>query len=252
MPQLDNIKSLIDDHHPEAVSKRLDEANKHSYLGDAVLGGIDGCVTTFAIVTGAIGAGFDSIVVVILGVANLLADGFSMAVSNYQGTKSDRELVEKARKTEERHIDLHPQGEREEIRQLFERKGFGGETLETIVEVITSNKKLWVDTMLTEELGLQIEGPSPTRAALSTFIAFLVVGFVPIAPFLVGALSPDVTFIVSAAATSLAFWGIGAVKGHLLHLSSMRSGFETWVAGSAAAGLSYLVGSWLRSAYGLI
>ena len=247
MPKPDKLKSLIADHRPEAISKRLDESNKHSYLGDAVLGGIDGCVTTFAIVTGAIGAGFSSVVVIILGVANLIADGFSMAVSNYQGTKSERDLVEKARKTEESHIALYPKGEREEIRQLFERKGFSGETLDKIVEVITGDKKLWVDTMLTEELGLQIEGPSPMRAAFSTFIAFLLVGFIPIAPFLFGALSSSQTFLASAIATSLAFWGIGTVKGHMLDLSPIRSGFETWLAGSAAAALSYLVGAWLRT-----
>ena len=75
--------------------------------------------------------------VIILGFANLLADGFSMALSNYLGTKSDPERVDQARQDEERHIAQVPEGEREEIRQIFAGKGFSGETLEKIVGVIT-------------------------------------------------------------------------------------------------------------------
>src|SRR3712207_5732700 len=70
-------------HRPKVVQRRLAERRRPSYLGDAILGGIDGCVTTFAVVSGAVGAGFSSVVIIVLGVANLLADGFSMAVSNY-------------------------------------------------------------------------------------------------------------------------------------------------------------------------
>jgi hypothetical protein len=118
-----------------------------------------GCVTTFAVVAGAVGGGFSEIVVIVLGFTNLLADGFSMAVSNYLGTKSEREAVEKARHRKCRHIEAIAAGERKEISQVFARKGFRGGLLERIVEVITSNSKLSVDTMLTEELGLQLDGP---------------------------------------------------------------------------------------------
>jgi VIT1/CCC1 family predicted Fe2+/Mn2+ transporter len=242
---------IIEEHSPEAIKDRLDGNLDHSYLGDAVLGGIDGCVTTFAVVAGGMGAGFSSVVVIILGFANLLADGFSMAVGNYQGAKSEREFVEKARRSEERQIDVYPQGEQEEIRQIYARKGFSGATLETIVKVITGNRKLWVDTMLREELGLQIDGPSPIKAALVTFGAFLLVGLIPLLPFLLTFLSSDTTFLASALATSLAFFGIGMAKGHLLHRSKLRGGLETWFVGSIAAALSFLVGLWLRQAFGI-
>jgi len=86
--------------------------------------------------------------VIILGVANLLADGLSMAVSNYLSTRSQREEVEKARREEEKHIREFPEGEQEEIRQIFAAKGFSGDTLERIVETVTQNRKLWIDTML--------------------------------------------------------------------------------------------------------
>jgi VIT1/CCC1 family predicted Fe2+/Mn2+ transporter len=151
------IRELEAEHLPQAIARRLSAHRRHGYIGDAVLGAVDGCVTTFAVVAGAVGGGFSEIVVIVLGFANVLADGFSMAVSNYLGTKSECEEVDKARRTERTHIEAIPAGEREEIRQIFARKGFGGDLLERIVEVITSNPKLWVDTMLTEELGLQLD-----------------------------------------------------------------------------------------------
>src|SRR3712207_1854807 len=80
------------EHRPEAVRQRLSVRRGPGYLGDAVLGGIDGCVTTFAVVAGAVGADFSGLVVVVLGFANLLADGFSMAVSKI-GRASGRERV---------------------------------------------------------------------------------------------------------------------------------------------------------------
>ena len=235
-------EELVARHSPEAIQIRLSENTRHSYLGDAVLGGIDGCVTTFAIVTGALGAGISSGIVITLGLANLLADGFSMAVSNYQSTKSEMEMLEDARKSEEQQILLYPKGEEEEVRQIFSRKGFSGHTLDEIVQVITGNRKLWVDTMLQEELGLRLKTPNPTKAALATFLAFIFVGLVPLFPFLLSQLSPGVTFISSIFATCFAFLGIGMVKGKLLNRPVIRSGLETFLMGSAAAGISYLVG----------
>ena len=139
------------EHSPDAISRRLANKPVHGYLGDAVLGAIDGCVTTFAIVAGAVGAGFSGGVVVILGFANLIADGFSMAASNYLGTKSERERIDNIRLAEDRQIEVLPEGEREEIRQIFVRKGFTGEVLEKIVATITANRPLWVETMVREE-----------------------------------------------------------------------------------------------------
>jgi len=185
-----------------------------------------------------------------LGFANLLADGFSMAVSNYQGTKSQLERVEEARLSEERQIEEIPAGEREEVRQIFAAKGFSGETLERIVEVITNDRRLWVDTMLTEELGLEVEGPNPFRAALATFAAFLVVGIIPLVPFVIPGLPTSTHFLASAIATGAAFFGVGAVKGLVLGRAALRSGLETLLTGGTAAAIAFVVGALLRQAFG--
>jgi VIT1/CCC1 family predicted Fe2+/Mn2+ transporter len=145
-------------HAPDQIAARLSDGPKVSYLRDWIYGGVDGAVTTFAIVAGVVGAEMSSRVVLILGAVNLLADGFSMAAANYAGTKAERDDHARIRRMEERHIRLEPEGEREEIRQLFAAKGFAGDDLERAVEVITSSKKHWVDMMVAEEHGLP---PSP-------------------------------------------------------------------------------------------
>jgi len=240
------------EHLPHAIKARLGQPRRSSYLGDAVLGGIDGCVTTFAVVAGALGAGFSGIVVIILGVANLLADGLSMAVSNYLSTRSQREEVEKARREEEKHIREFPEGEQEEIRQIFAAKGFSGDTLERIVETVTQNRKLWIDTMLTEELGLQLEGRRPFRAAMATFTAFVLVGSIPLAPFLFQrGIATHNAVLISAIITGFAFAAIGVAKGLVLKRSPFVSGLQTLLIGGAAAGVACLVGIWLRRIYGI-
>ena len=141
-------------------------------MRDWVYGGIDGAVTTFAIVAGVVGADLSTRVVLILGAANLLADGFSMAAANYSGTKAEIEEYEHVKQLEERHVAQAPDGEREEIRQIFAGKGFDGRQLEEVVDVITARKETWIETMMVEEHGLSPVMRSPVRAALATFASF--------------------------------------------------------------------------------
>jgi len=239
------------EHTPEAIAKRLQAAGHHSYLSDLVLGAIDGTVTTFAIVAGVAGANMPHHVAIILGCANILADGFSMAVSNFLSTQSERHLVERVRENEARHIDTIPDGEREEIRQIFAAKGFEGDVLHHIVEVITKNHKQWIDTMITDEYGLQLTGPSPWKAAGATFAAFLAAGFVPLFPFFLPfALASMTIFGLSTAATMVTFFLIGVAKGRVLERSQIRSGLETLAVGGAAALLAYGVGAALHAMLG--
>jgi vacuolar iron transporter family protein len=243
MPQGPPPDALADQHTPAAIQERLIAATAHSYLGDFVLGAIDGTVTTFAVVAGVAGAGLSSGVAIVLGMANLLADGFSMAVSNYLNVRAEKEVVEQARRNEEMHVEQVPEGEREEIRQIFAGKGFDGSVLEEIVTVITNDRRRWVDTMLREEFGLRLEPPRALRAAISTFVAFVLVGSVPLLPFFVGASTDKQTvFAISAVATAVAFFVVGVSKGLVLHQPMLRSGLETLVIGGVAAALAYVVG----------
>jgi vacuolar iron transporter family protein len=236
-------------HTPEQVKSRLLRQTKHSYLKDFVYGAVDGTVTTFAVVSGVAGANLAPQVVIIMGLANLLADGFSMAVSNYLGTNTELQLLEKTRTDEHTHIELFPDGEREEIRQIYAAKGFTGDMLEQIVQTITADKHLWCETMLQEEHGMSLNPMSAWKAAFATFTAFLLVGFIPIAPFLVGYYfkgSLHSPFLWSSIGTGLAFFAIGALKSKFVYKPWYTSGLETLFLGGAAAALAYLVGILLK------
>jgi len=173
--------NLEHSHEPEAIRERLSQDHTPSYLRDAILGGIDGCVTTVAVIASVAGAGLPGMVAFVLGIASLIADAFSMGVSNYQAVKSDDDARDRLRDQEARHIELDPGGEREEIRQIFKQKGFEGEALENIVETISANERLWINTMIQEEFGHPLSGPSPWKAALATFGVFIGVGLIPFA-----------------------------------------------------------------------
>jgi len=238
---------LAELHSEEAIAARLAAAAQHSYLGDFLLGAVDGAVTTFAIVAGAAGAGLSSGVAIVLGLANLLADGFSMAAGNFLKAKADKQTVARYRRLEEMHIDTIPEGEREEIRQIYTAKGFEGELLEQVVNVITADRRLWVDTMLTEEFGLQLEPPQPWRAGLTTMVAFVLTGAVPLLPlaFALRGSAHD-SFPIAACLTAVAFFGIGVLRGRAVDERPFLSGLETMLIGGAAAGLAYAVGTFLE------
>lgn len=233
-------------HSPAAIRRRLGRPRRHSYLSDGIFGAIDGAVTTFAVVAGVTGAGLSAGVIVILGAANLLGDGFSMAAANFLGARAARQQHEHERRLEEREIELHPEGEREEIRQIFARKGFTGALLEQVVGVITGDRKRWIDTMMTEEHGAAQELRSPWRAGAATFAAFAVVGAIPLLPFagvVVGALSlPERPFLWSAAMTAAAFFLVGAAKSRFVDQRWWLSGLETLGVGSVAAALAFAAG----------
>lgn len=243
-PDRDDVARLRREHTPDAVADRLARQPDHSYLRDAVYGAIDGAVTTFAVVAGVAGAGLRSSVVIILGMANLIADGFSMAASNYVGTRTERQQHDRARAEEHRQIGLYPEGEREEIRQILASKGLTGRALDEAVDAVTSDVEQWVDVMLTDELGLAPHLPNAARAASMTFVAFLAIGLLPLLPFIVASLLLDVEqpFSWSAVMTAVAFFAVGVAKGRLVGQHPLRSGLEVLAIGGAAAVLAYLAG----------
>lgn len=232
------------EHTPEAIRLRLAEPPRHSYLRDWVYGGIDGSVTTFAVVTGVVGARLAPAVILILGVANLVGDGFSMAASNYSGTRTEREELETLRRREEHHIDAYPDGEREEVRQIFAGKGLYGVDLDRIVDAVTADRELWIRTMLADEYGMSSHLRSPLKAALSTFAAFFICGVVPLLPFIT---TMPHAFALSLISTALVFFAIGSAKSLWLSISWWRAGVETLLIGSAAAALAYLAGVILKN-----
>jgi VIT1/CCC1 family predicted Fe2+/Mn2+ transporter len=233
--------TLEHNHTAEDIQQRLARDAQGNYVRDWIYGGIDGTITTFAIVAGVVGANLPGMVVLVLGLANLIADGFAMGAGNYSATKAELDDYHRLLAIERKHIALEPSGEREEIRQIFGLKGFSGYELERIVEVISSDEDLWAKTMTVEEYGLSPAAKSPLLAAFNTSAAFVLCGLVPLVSYLIA-----YSLGWSVAATGLVFFAIGAAKSRWSQAGWLWSGVETLVIGMSAAGLSFLIGYALR------
>jgi VIT1/CCC1 family predicted Fe2+/Mn2+ transporter len=240
-------------HTPSAIRARLAAGPTYSYVRDFVYGGIDGVVTTFAIVAGSTGAELSSGIVVVLGLANLVADGLSMAVSNFLGTQAEGQLRERVRRTEAHHVKHHPEGEREEVRQIFAAKGFEGRDLDRVVDVITADRERWIGTMVAEEFGIGSAEASAWRAGVATFVAFVGAGALPLLAYLGELLVPgriERPFLWSALLASAGFVAIGALKGRVVGRTALVSGAETLLVGGLAAVAAYAIGHALESLAG--
>lgn len=218
------------------------------YLGEFVYGGIDGSVTTFAVVAGSVGAGLDSAVIIILGFANLLADGFAMSVGAYLSSKSEHDNYDKHKAVEYWEVDNIPEKEVAEIREIYEAKGFEGPLLEQVVEVIVSDRDRWVDVMMKEELEMIKDARSPFMIGFVTYLSFLLVGLIPLAVYVVDYVSsyPFDLFWSACLFTSLGFIIIGWLKSYVTQTGRLRGIMETLVLGAIAAAVAYFVGDLLE------
>lgn len=226
-------------HGPEEIAARLDAQNDSGRLRDAIFGGIDGTVTTFAIVAGVQGAGLPSGIVVALGLANVLADGFSMAAGNYAGTKAVADDRRRLWKVEERHVHENPQGERDELEQILARKGLQRRVLQEATAMISQDKKQWISLMMAEEYGLPPIDERPIRAAIVIFGAFVLAGMFPLLPYLIGLAD---AFSWSIGISGMTFFAIGTIKSRWSLAPWWRSGLETLLIGGMAAALAFVVG----------
>lgn len=211
-------------------------------------GGIDGSITTFAVVAGSVGAGLESSIIIILGFANLLADGFAMSIGAFLSAKSEQDNYDKHKKIEYWEVDHLPEKERQEIEDIYKAKGFEGELLTQVVDVITSDKDRWVDVMMKEELELIEESRSPFKIGLVTYLSFILVGLVPLLLYVydyIWVFTLDL-FLWTSIFTGIAFMFIGWLKSYVTHTNRVKGVLETLTLGILAATVSYFVGDWIE------
>lgn len=219
------------------------------YLGEMVYGGLDGIITTFAVVTGVAGAQLGTHVILILGLANLLADGFSMATGAYLSTKSEQEYYRKEWEREAWEVEHFPDGERMELIDVYLSRGYSEEDARQLVAIQSKEPTRWVNTMMLDELGMMKDESKPLLNALVTFAAFVVAGSVPLLVYLFGLLVsiPQAsTFPASLIMSAIALFGLGAAKVLVTKLNPIRSGLEMLIVGGLAAGVAYAVGALLK------
>ncbi len=222
--------------------------NNGIYVGDVVYGALDGIITTFAVVAGAAGAGLSSGVIIVLGFANLIADGISMSVGNYLSLKSEKSYYEAQKKIEELEVQKFPDIEKKEIVEIYRKKGFSGKALKQIVDLITSNKKAWVDTMINDELGLVVEHRKPVTAGAVTFAAFVIAGFVPLLPHISShffGFQQSIALPLSIIMSFFTIFLVGSLRSLVISKNWLSAGLEMLLVGGMAAVASFLIGDFL-------
>lgn len=230
----------------EHMNEEIHGSKIAPYIQDVVYGGNDGIVTTFAVVAGTMGADLPHYVVVILGLANLIADGTSMGTGSFLSTKSEMDNYKRLRKEELNEIKTDPELEKEEIRYFYEKKGFQGQDLERVTQVITSNDDVWADTMMLEEHGLTEDSASqPLLHGMITFASFIAFGVIPLLPYLLG-ISKDARFDVAIWSTFASLALLGFTRSWVTKERLLRGPIEIIVIGAIGAFVAYGIGNLLE------
>lgn len=223
---------------------------EREYITEFVYGGIDGAITTFAVVAGAAGAQAELYWVLIFGFANLLADGFSMSVGAFFATKADKDNFEKHKAIEYWEVENMREKEIQEIRDIYKAKGFEGDLLDKVVETIIADKDIWVDTMMKEELEMTKDNKTPLKTATATFLSFNLIGIIPLLAYIFAdwfAIDNSKLFLISCITTGGALMIVGYLKSIVTEKPWLRGISETLILGGSAAFLAYFVGEVLAN-----
>lgn len=225
--------------------KHEPHSDQGKYIKSLIYGGLDGIITTFAVVAGVAGASLNMGVVLILGFANLIADGLSMAIGDYLSTKAENEYQQIERERETWEVEHYPEGEKQEMIEIYISKGMSEEDAYSMVEILSRNKETWISVMMAEELGIVEAEESPMKNAVVTFISFLIFGFIPLIAYVLSifiAGMESLTFIIACILTAATLFILGALKVKITMKSWVKSGVEMLIVGGVAAIAAFLIG----------
>lgn len=226
---------------------------KEDYLSEFVYGGIDGIVTTFAVVSAVAGAGYEAGVMLVLGFANLISDGISMGFSSYLAEKTEVEQYNKQRKSVVAGLEKAITSSKNTIKKHLKKYGFTGKKLDEATKTVFESKNS-ADFIMNEEHAMPEAPESPTITGAMTFTSFLLFGLVPLLPYLIDyvfELELDNLFLISSVLAGLAFAGIGYMKSRVTRSDLASSIIEALILGAIASGASYFIGQWLESIIGV-
>jgi VIT1/CCC1 family predicted Fe2+/Mn2+ transporter len=206
-----------------------------------VFGASDGLVSNLSLVMGVAGATGEPSIILLSGIAGLLAGAFSMAAGEYISVRSQVEVLERQIALERAELDAIPEEEFEELVAIYQSKGLPEADARRFAEHIFQDKEVALQTLVREELGLDRDGMgSPWSAAGGSFVAFTVGAVIPVLPYLFG--SGDVALAVSFVMSLLALFALGALVSLLTGRSLLFSGLRQVGIGAAAATVTFLVG----------
>jgi VIT1/CCC1 family predicted Fe2+/Mn2+ transporter len=228
--------------------KRVKKSKHGRYIKSIVYGGLDGIITTFAVVSGAAGAELGASVILILGFANLVADGISMGFGDYLSSRAESEYKQNQRKAAEHSFDSNKKRQRERLKVLFKRKGFSEHDASTVAEIFSKKKRAFIDQMLKERGIVQKDGIA-YKKGMYTFFSFMFFGVIPLSTYVFAPLleiGVEYTFGVAWLFTAFTLFFLGAMKTKITQKNWFYSGLEMLGIGGFSAVAAYMVGSFLH------
>jgi VIT1/CCC1 family predicted Fe2+/Mn2+ transporter len=248
-----NVKASLRIQDPNQIALAMEKHGSLSsqFIGNMVYGGLDGIISIFAVVSGVAGAQLSAGVLLILGAANLLGDGFSMGVGAFLSMKSEKEYYDQEYQRESAEVENNPEVEKKELEDIYLKQGYPQDDAKKMIEIKTKDKSLWLKAMMIEELGLTKDERKPTSAALITFGSFVGFGLLPLLIYVIDLVfkthfSPATLFIIAIFLSALSLFSLGAAKVFITQRSPVRSGLEMLIVGGLAAGVAYFVGVLLK------
>jgi len=239
-------------HKQGVVRKEPHSGEAGEHISEIVFGGLDGIITTFAVVSAATASHLTRGVILIIGIANLLGDAIGMAVGDYVSTKAESEHIKAERAREQWEMEHCIEEEKEEMIEIYKKKGLTPEEAVEVVNILLENPKVFLDTMMVEELGLLKENQeSVLKGAFITFGAFMVFGGLPMLAYLcAGSYSTpagfDVVYGISIILFAIALFALGALKGRISKKKWYITGLTMLLNGSATTAVSYAIGDLLQ------
>jgi VIT1/CCC1 family predicted Fe2+/Mn2+ transporter len=220
-----------------------------------VFGGLDGIITTFAVVAASVGGSLSTDVILLMGFANLIADGLSMGFGDYLSSQAEFEYTRAEHKREKWELDNYPEGEKREMVELYMKRGMSKEDAESVIEVMSKYKNFFLDVMMVEELGLMPpdDDDSPAKNGLVTFVSFVLFGFIPLLPYVLGGAtkaSDGANFAAACVLTAATMLALGAAKAKFTNQSMLKSALLMLLNGGMAAVAAYMVSWGISSALG--
>lgn len=217
-------------------------------LHNIVYGFNDGLTANFGLIMGVIGSAVDTRLILLSGIAGLIADTFSMGSSSYLAAVSEKEVYQHEISLEKEEMELMPQAEQEELTLIYQAKGMSEKTAKLISrEIMASGKENALQEMVTQELGIDTEDVHPIREGLTTGIATLFGATIPLIPFFFG--TSQMYIYLSFAISMISHFGVGALRSIFTGRGIVRSGIDMFLVGLGVAVIGYGIGYLIQTKF---
>lgn len=235
--------------HQKTIAHTESHSSEASdYVKCVVFGGLDGIMTTFAIIAAAAGSATAFTTILVFGFSNVVADGFAMGFGEYVSGNAEIDHAQVERSREEWEVENSKDLEIEEMVEIYVNRGLTEEDARTVVNIIAKDNKMFVDFMMVNELGILMEDDDknlPLKQGLVMFASFICFGSVPLMAYLFAwsGQGLDGVFVASCLMTAVALIALGAIKGYLTGMNIPRSSLLMLLNGCVSGVVSYGISS---------